>query len=173
MAVEHTDQLYIPVRQPTSRQEPRTNGAADSMQLDDTKDKVYIYNLDDELSDIESEEEKLIFLPDIEKRLTKIPKSVLTSHEPSTTSSEMVLYNVPASLSVPEEQDNVRKAIIETRARARERQLQEAQAPQITGSVASGIGNGIQSGAVNGQHYTPAAAAAAADDEDVDAMDLG
>lgn len=149
------------------------------MQLDDTKDKVYIYNLDDELSDIESEEERLIFLPDIEKRLTKIPKSVLTSHEPSTTSSEIVLYNVPTSISVPEEQDNVRRAIIETRARARERHFQEAQGAQgaqraqINGSVASGIGNGIQSGAVNGQHYTPVAAAAEEDEEDVDAMDLG
>lgn len=142
------------------------------MQLDDTKDKVYIYNLDDELSDMEPVEEKLIFLPDIEKRLTKIPKSILTSHQPSTTSSEMVLYNVPASLSVPEEQDNVRKAIIETRARARERQLQEAQAPQVNGSIASGIGNGIQSGAVDGQHYS-AAPVAAAEDEDMDAMDLG
>lgn len=139
------------------------------MQLDDTKDTIYIYNLDDELSDIDAEEEKLVFLPDIEERLTKIPKSVLTSHEPSTTSSEMILYNIPASLSVPEEQDNVRKAIIETRARAREKQLQEAQALQINGSLASGIGNGIQGEAVNGQPYDPAAA----DEEDVDAMDLG
>ncbi|KAA6415648.1 MAG: hypothetical protein FRX48_00364 [Lasallia pustulata] len=171
--LEHTDKLYIPIQHSAPKREPRANGAADAMQLDDTKDKVYIYDLDDELSDIESEEEKLIFLPDIEKRLTKIPKSVLNSHEPSATSSEMVLYDVPTSLSVPEEQDNVRKAIIETRARARERQLQEAQGPQINGSVASGIGNGIQSGAangdVNGQDYT----SAAVDDEDVDAMDLG
>ncbi|KAI4128650.1 MAG: hypothetical protein LQ347_004084 [Umbilicaria vellea] len=167
--LEHTDKLYIPVQRSTRRREPSTNGVADSMQLDDTKDTIYIYNLDDELSDIDAEEEKLVFLPDIEERLTKIPKSVLTSHEPSTTSSEMILYNIPASLSVPEEQDNVRKAIIETRARAREKQLQEAQALQINGSLASGIGNGIQGEAVNGQPYDPAAA----DEEDVDAMDLG
>ena len=143
------------------------------MQLDDTKDKVYIYNLDDELLDIESEEERLVFLPDIEKRLTNIPKSVLARHESSTTSSEMVLYNVPTSLSVPEEQDNVRKAIIETRARARERQIKEAQTLQISGSVASGIGNGIQRGAANGELFSSAAAAAVADEEDGDAMDLG
>lgn len=169
MAAEHTDKLYVPVQRSTPRREPSTNGVADSMQLDDTKDTVYVYNLDDEISDIESEEEKLVFLPDIEKRLTKIPKSVLTSHEPSTSSNEMILYNIPASLSVPEEQDSVRKAIIETRARAREKQLREAQAPQMNGSVALGITNGIQGEAVNGQHYDPAAAV----EEDVDAMDLG
>lgn len=169
MAAEHTDKLYVPVQRSTPRREPSTNGVADSMQLDDTKDTVYVYNLDDEISDIESEEEKLVFLPDIEKRLSKIPKSVLTSHEPSTSSSEMILYNIPASLSVPEEQDNVRKAIIETRARAREKQLRQAQAPQVNDSVALGISNGIRGEAVNGQHYDPAAAV----EEDVDAMDLG
>lgn len=94
------------------------------MQVDETKDKVYIYNLDQELSDIESEEERLIFLPDIDKKLGKIPKSVLASTEPSATGSEMVLYNVPSSISVPPEQDKVRKAIIESRARAREKQVQ-------------------------------------------------
>lgn len=94
------------------------------MQVDETKDKVYIYDLNQELSEIESEEERLIFLPDIDKKLGKIPISVLASTEPSVTGSEMVLYNVPSSLSVPPEHDKVRKAIIESRARAREKQLQ-------------------------------------------------
>lgn len=98
------------------------------MQLDDTKDKVYIKNLDDELADIESEEEKLIFLPDIEKKLGKIPKSVLLGEAHPCTGNEVVLYSVPSSLSVPEEQDKVRKAIIESRARAREKQLHGAEA---------------------------------------------
>ena len=101
------------------------------MQLDDTKNKVYIYNIDDELSGTESEEEKLIFLPDIDRQLTKIPKSVLTNSERPVTSGEIVLYNVPRSLSVPQEQDNVRKAIIESRARAREMQLKAAEDPGI------------------------------------------
>ncbi len=95
------------------------------MQLDETKDKVYIYDLDQELSDVESEEEKLIFLSDIEKKLGKIPKSILTPPDQPVTGSEIILYNVPSSISVPPEQDNVRKAIIESRARAREKQLQE------------------------------------------------
>lgn len=110
----------------------------DSMRLDNSKDKVYIYNIDDELSGTESEEEKLVFLPDIEKRLTKIPKSVLTNGEWPITSSEIVLYNVPQSLSVPQEQDNVRKAIIETRARAREEQLKAAKDADQNGGTALG-----------------------------------
>lgn len=100
------------------------------MRLDDTRDRVYIHDLDDEVSDIESEEEKLVFLPDIEKRLTKIPNSVLISQSQPHTSNEVVLYNVPESLSIPREQDSVRKAIIETRARAREKQGQETEAPR-------------------------------------------
>jgi len=94
------------------------------MNLDDTRDRIYIHNLDDEISDAESEGERLVFLPDIEKRLTKIPKSVLTGQSQPLTSNEVVLYGVPESISIPREKDNVRKAIIESRERARQRQLQ-------------------------------------------------
>ena len=93
------------------------------MNLDDTRDRIYIHNLDDEISDAESEGERMVFLPDIEKRLTKIPKSVLTSQNQPLTSNEVVLYSVPESISIPREQDNVRKAIIEARERARQKQL--------------------------------------------------
>lgn len=102
----------------------RLNDGLEPMQVDETKDKVYIYDLDQELSDIESEEERLIFLPDIDKKLGKIPKSVLAPRDSSVTGSEMILYNIPSSLSVSPEHDNVRKAIIESRARAREKQVQ-------------------------------------------------
>ena len=97
------------------------------MLLDDTPNRVYIHNLDAELDNIEQEEEKLVFLPDIEKKLRNIPKSVLVgdSH-PSTVGKQMVLYGVPESLSLPKEKDSVRKAIIESRARAREKQVKDA-----------------------------------------------
>ena len=95
------------------------------MQLDDTKDRVYIYNLDDELADTESSEEKMIFLPDIEKQLSKIPKHILTGERPETEEEQqLVLYSVPASISVPVEKDSVRKAILEARQRAREKASQ-------------------------------------------------
>ena len=92
------------------------------MSVDETRDRVYIHDLDEEIADIESDEEKLIFIPDIEKRLTKIPKSVLLGKQATEASNEVILYGVPESLTVPQEQDSVRKAIMETRNRIREKQ---------------------------------------------------
>ena len=97
------------------------------MQVEDTKDRIYVHNLDDELSEIQSDEEKLVFLPDIEKKLNEIPKSVLLGERHPSVGNEMILYGVPTSLSIPKEQDNVRKAIIESRARAREKQINGVQ----------------------------------------------
>lgn len=137
------------------------------MQVDDTKEKVYIYNLDQEIADIESEEEKLVFLPDIEKKLGKIPRSVLTTKSQPVTSNEMILYSVPSSLSVPPEQDNVRKAIIETRARVREKQAQDAEKPQPIILEATTIfrSNDDFSGQMSEPHID--------DDDDENAMDIG
>lgn len=131
---------YIPIpKPPTSPAAPITATSAvkapvrsddDLMQVDDTRDRVYIHNLDDELADIESDEEKLVFLPDIEKRLSKIPKQLLQSrnHEDHEDheGQELVLYSVPKSLTVDEGHDSVRKAIIESRQRAREKADEEA-----------------------------------------------
>ena len=127
LMLENIGKLYIPVEhQPTPPRRSRSNAFSDSMSLDETRDRVYIHNLDDELSDAESDGEKLVFLPDIEQRLTKIPKSVLLGQAQPHTSNEVVLYSVPESISVPREQDNVRKAIIESRERVRQ-QIQLAE----------------------------------------------
>ncbi len=134
LSIDQNGKLYVPVKQPkTTRPQRRIHDNDESMQLDDTKDRVYIHNLDDELSDIESEDEKLVFLPDIEKKLSKIPKSVLLGESRSSIGNEMVVYSVPTSLSIPKEQDNVRKAIIESRARARERQANDAAKSDLIG----------------------------------------
>ncbi|KAK3956003.1 hypothetical protein QBC32DRAFT_332222 [Pseudoneurospora amorphoporcata] len=108
------------------------------MQLDDSKYKVYIYNLEDELSsesEAEGQDGKLIFLPDIEKHLkqNRIPTQVLNAQpsvDPDYMNKQLVLYSVPASITVPEEQDSVRKAILEARARMREKHLAESQMQQ-------------------------------------------
>lgn len=176
-STEHNGKLYVPVQHPPPARHPHINGdyESESMQVDDTKDRVYIHNLDDELAEIESDEEKLVFLPDIEKKLGmmgKIPKSVLLGEAHPSTGNEVVLYRVPSSLSVPEEQDNVRKAIIESRARAREKQLhgpeaEAAPARQVDGVETNGksIGNG------NVGHVATDQAMGIIEDED--AMDLG
>lgn len=112
------------------------------MQLDNTKHKVYIYNLDDELSSSENESDaddagRLVFLPDIEKHLRAnrypplqnpipIPKPILPNKDGELAGMQLVLYSDgPSSISVPQEQDSVRKAIIEARARLREKQSAE------------------------------------------------
>jgi hypothetical protein len=117
----------------------------DMMHLDDSKYKVYIYNLDDELSSDDdttsADDGRLVFLPDIEKHLraNRIPPHILANSEGELAGMQMVLYSDPKSLTVPEEKDSVRRVIIEARHRARERQRQEmagAGAPVGTGPAA-------------------------------------
>lgn len=140
------------------------------MEIEDTREKVYIHNLDQELSDVEAEGERLIFLPDIEKKIGRIPNSVLAGQSQPITSNEVVLYNVPSSLSIPREKDNVRRAILETRARARERQAQyirEAQICDEVGSMANGV---LNHGDLNKYKIEIVNASV---NEDENAMDIG
>ncbi len=111
------------------------------MDLDDSKHKVYIYNLDDELSSSDGESNpssptdggggRVVFLADMEKHLRDHRHSRLLPpgraldprpDSPPWSGKELVLYRVPSSISVPEEQDSVRKAIMEARERVRARQ---------------------------------------------------
>ncbi|GJN70454.1 hypothetical protein PLICBS_004512 [Purpureocillium lilacinum] len=140
--------------------------ADDVMHVDDTKHKVYIYNIDDELSssDNESDDGKLVFLPDIEKHLrqNRIPPHVLVNSDGELAGMQMVLYSDPRSLSVPEEKDGVRKAIIESRRRVRERQRQEREGVAMTDDSPS-TPSAVQMDAMQDT--------AAADDDD-DVMDM-
>ncbi|KAF2164068.1 hypothetical protein M409DRAFT_56790 [Zasmidium cellare ATCC 36951] len=130
---------YIPIsKPPTSPTAPITASSStvnnapartddELMQVDDTRDRVYIHDLDEELADIESDEEKLIFLPDIDKKLSRISQQLLQSRrDEDHEGQELVLYSVPKSLTVDEGHDSVRKAIIESRQRAREKAEEEA-----------------------------------------------
>lgn len=133
------NKLYVPVEEPSTSIPPTVASSSDvssnlpvsdeTMQLDDSKHKVYIYNMDDELSsDSETEDSgKLVFLPDIEKHLraNRIPPSVLANSEGELAGMQVVLYSDPKSLTVPEDKDIVRKAIIESRRRTRELQRLE------------------------------------------------
>jgi len=112
----------------------------DTMRLDDSAHKVYIYNLDDELSSsdtestcsIEDNNHRLVFLADIDKHLrhNRIPASVFANQDGEIAGTnindmQLVLYSDPSSLTVAGEQDNVRKAIIEARNRMRQKQKEE------------------------------------------------
>ncbi|KAK4962353.1 hypothetical protein LTR66_008632 [Elasticomyces elasticus] len=127
--LDQNSKLYnpVPAQGPDPTYTPALQDERDEhMRLDDTKDRVYIHDLDEEIAEIEPEDDKLVFLPDIEKRISKIPKHVLIGRDPESEGQELVLYGVPASLTVPEEHDSVRKAILEARERVRKVQLQDA-----------------------------------------------
>jgi len=114
----------VPAAKLKRDRKPRAPRAEEGMEVEDTPHRVYISDLSAELSDIESDEENPIFLSDIEKHLSKIPRHVLLGPEPTPTeNNQVILYNVPTSLTVPEAQDNVRKAIVEARQRIRDNQV--------------------------------------------------
>ncbi|EGD95967.1 hypothetical protein TESG_03429 [Trichophyton tonsurans CBS 112818] len=95
----------------------------DGMQVDDTKTRVYITDLEDEIAQIEEEERGQTFkvMPEMEKQLMSVPKSVLTHKPKEERNNELVLYRVPAALGIPAEQDSVRAVMTDARERAREK----------------------------------------------------
>ncbi|KAG8527088.1 uncharacterized protein KY384_008517 [Bacidia gigantensis] len=132
--LEQNGKLYVPIHAPLPTPPAASYSPSESMLVDDTPNRIFIHNLDEELREIEEEKDKLIFLPDIEKKLGKIPKSTLVNGvHPSAMGKQMVLYEVPESLTVPKENDSVRKAIIESRARASEETAKKAKEPTNVG----------------------------------------
>lgn len=147
--------LYVPVESPYLRPASPSTLAHipdnESMQLDDSrassrspsrpaspdsKHKVYVYDLDEELADEASSapatppEGGLVIHPDVQQHLlrNRIPPRVLTNDDgdlagANVASMQVVLYNDgPRSLTVPDERtDTVRRAILEARSRARSR----------------------------------------------------
>lgn len=94
----------------------------DLMFLDDTKTTSYVYDLDREIQDIEAQEFTFALLPGVSESLTAVPRSVLS--DPKPPNNELVLYREPSSLTVSQGNDNVRRAIVEYKARIRARQGQ-------------------------------------------------
>ncbi|KAI9728000.1 MAG: hypothetical protein M1828_005405 [Chrysothrix sp. TS-e1954] len=149
---------------------PRQLSDSEYMQVDDTKDRIYIHNLDEELAEVSrdnSSEDRLVFLPDIEQHLSGFSKKLLAGeYNQDSQGSELVVYSVPSSLSVPEEEDSVRKAIIESRARARERQDEQTVGSRdaMLHDTGQNEDTELSVGPTNGFDYH---------DSDPDAMDIG
>ncbi|KAL4878260.1 hypothetical protein BJY04DRAFT_115662 [Aspergillus karnatakaensis] len=141
------------LRLPPSRQEiatlvPKLSEQNDAMMLDDTKSRVYVHDLERELAEVERLDSPLIILPGLEDKLS-ISKRMMVP-DSARQCSEMVLYREPESLSIPKERDQVRRAIIETRERARLRQsmnqfgLQECAVQKRKQHVSAGGGEASQ-----------------------------
>ncbi|KAL2444216.1 hypothetical protein ABEF95_015935 [Exophiala dermatitidis] len=110
---------------------------SDFMTVDDTPHRVIISDLDAEIAQIEAAEAEArsaVFLPDIDKKVSSIPSRVLNNNiklsPPPPPTNALVLYREPTSISIPEEMDVVRKAIVAARARARQKQAEEFNAAQ-------------------------------------------
>ena len=92
------------------------------MHVDDTKDRIYIRSLEEELAEDEAEDQSIYFLADIDRTLASIPQAVFShGNAAQSPTTDLVLYQVPSSLSVPKERDNVRKIMLEARERARQK----------------------------------------------------
>ncbi|KAE8376171.1 hypothetical protein BDV26DRAFT_266084 [Aspergillus bertholletiae] len=90
------------------------------MVLDDTRHTIYIHDLEREIAETELPIDSITFLPGVGENLRAIPRFIVTEAKPKC--NELVLYREPTSLTVPKERDTVRKALIETRERARTNQ---------------------------------------------------
>ncbi|KAF2405140.1 hypothetical protein EJ06DRAFT_14624 [Trichodelitschia bisporula] len=149
---------------------PRSHDHNDEewMDVEDTKHRVFIHDLDKELEEeVESDSERPIFIPDIEKHLNRLPKHVLVGDDAKAAAKmQMVLYRLSPSLTVPEEYDSARKAILEARARARDRQALTIPGPPAGMPTArfpnKAHGHSLQHGGPWGQDQDP----------DPDAMDM-
>jgi hypothetical protein len=100
------------------------------MLLDDTRDTIYVHDIDHDLAESHAQQDTISILPGVAGTLLSIPKTLFA--DTKSQSNELVLYQEPKSLSIPEEQDNVRRAIAETRARARQASLDFSSATEST-----------------------------------------
>lgn len=107
----------------------------DAMLLDDTKYTTYIHNLDQELAELDSSGENLVISP-LAAKMISVPQSILSR---SAQGKELVLYTDPSSLSIPKEQDSVRQAILDSRARARAKAKTKATAEAEGSSVSADV----------------------------------
>lgn len=115
---EFTDQSIT--SDPPRLRRSRSNAISDTMNVDESRDRIFIHNLEDELADLSSEEDNPIFIPDIERKLNALPRALLRPDRSNGAGNELILYEIPTSLTIPIEQDSTRKAIIESRQRAQE-----------------------------------------------------
>jgi hypothetical protein len=116
------------------------------MTIDETPHRIIIHDLSSEIAQIEAEEaahNTTLFLPDVDKKVSGLPHHLLQQgqnhdrHDPlrmelelgrpaaENPNTALVLYKDPSSITVPEEEDVVRKTIIDARRRAREKAVEE------------------------------------------------
>jgi len=104
----------------------------------------------------------------------RIPRSILadSNGDLAGNNQQLVLYNIPSSLTIPEEKDSVRKAIIETRARARDQARSDHTREAQTASASPKTNAGTATVAPTSYTEAPTPLDAMMVEDDPDAMDL-
>lgn len=96
----------------------------DIMPVDENPNLIVINDLDAEIAAIEADEAAAassLVHPDFDKQVSAIPQELLQQKPQPQMSTALILYKDPISISVPEEEDAVRRSIIDARRRVRER----------------------------------------------------
>ncbi|RAL07471.1 uncharacterized protein BO97DRAFT_378424 [Aspergillus homomorphus CBS 101889] len=114
----------------SDRQRLATSSQGEKMILDDTKHTLYIHDLERELAEVEILDNQLTILPALADTLSTVPRMLVT--EDSARCTELVLYTEPVSLTVPRGIDDVQKALIATRERARQAHKEHFNSPSET-----------------------------------------
>lgn len=114
----------------------------DFMPLDETADRVWVHDIDAEVAEIEAEEARHggIELSEAAKEYSKIPEHLLKQNpqaEDPAANMQVILYQDPISISLPEEEDAVRRTIVEARKRMRDKQAEEREKEQLSVSTAN------------------------------------
>jgi hypothetical protein len=127
-------QIHTVERPPPAPAPASAVDTVDLMPVDETPSKIYIHDLAAEIAQIEAEEPKDFFLADVDKKVSAIPATLLQNSH-ADPNMQMILYREPSSISIPEEEDAVRKAIIDARRRLRERQRLEREDEERNGRI--------------------------------------
>lgn len=100
------------------------------MQIEDTKTRVYINDLEHEIAEIEKEEakKKIRFMPEIERELMAVPSWLLLprsseSNGNNTDNNQVILYQDPAYLSIPKKLDSHKSSLADGWQGSREKGL--------------------------------------------------
>ncbi|KAI5307343.1 hypothetical protein KEM56_006939 [Ascosphaera pollenicola] len=118
------------------------------MDVGDTKHRVYVSNLEHEIRKIEREEKQKedILLPGLEKLMYN-PKSLYVK-PPEPPGNQLVLYRVPASISIPEHHDSVKRALSDARDRASAQLLESGRKQRESNVVQNNEEQGREDGAL-------------------------
>ncbi|KAI5286494.1 hypothetical protein KEM54_006744 [Ascosphaera aggregata] len=143
------------------------------MDVEDTKHRIYVSNLEREIREIEKiekQEKEPILLPGLEKLIYN-PRA-LSIKPPEPTGNQLVLYKVPASISIPEHRDSVMRALTDARDRAAKKFIERGRKQAGSKSLLSDSDLTISQALFSGKTTDEGTGDTSATSPDYDVMDI-